>query len=99
MRDGFEAVVKIINNFRQGKFKEHLQPVVGQILVIGIDPPAIQAKLHDSSHVPVRDDDGGANEGFTGGLDGHGVRVKRWIVDDQSGSVLHDQLVLYGQAP
>ncbi|VTR65980.1 hypothetical protein DESC_40011 [Desulfosarcina cetonica] len=93
--DGFEFVVKIVDHLRQGQFEDHLQAVVGEILVILVDAPALHAQLHHRAHVAVRDDDRRLDEGLQGLVDQGGVGVEGRVVDHQLTAVVHDQMVAH----
>ncbi len=73
--NGLEFVIKIVNHFSKREFEYHLQASIGQVLIILVNSPVIQAELHDDAHIPVRNDDSGTYKRFFGALNGCGIRI------------------------
>ena len=94
--DRFQSIVKIIDYFGQRHFKNHFQPVAGQVLVVFIDTASLQAQLHYGSHVTVRYDNRGADKRLPGLGDEGRIRIECRVVDGYLRAVIHHQAVTHG---
>ena len=62
--DGFQPVVKVVDNLGQGQLAAKLDTARHGVVVAGVFAAALQAEGHHRAHVALRDVDGGPDVGL-----------------------------------
>ena len=93
--NGFETIIKIINNFSQRHIKVDFNAPGRGIVETRVAAAALGAQLHDRTHVTLGDNDVDAHVGFKGGLDHGRIGIILRILNRELRPVFELELILH----